>query len=321
MAISGKHVSLKTIVERVYMDFGFNYSLSFTEAAEWAGSIMALLKVPLSLQNKVEEIEIHESRGTLPCDLESIVQTARMVEAGNEGCSTGVISTLDRGTEFVEISAIDIVNRRFKLCGCNAFTTCDECTTVEGPDIPNNIPCVPRNPIIRRYGGSIERPRYRLEPMRWATDTFHTKQHSTDYDFYCKSGSTYTVNSNYIFTNFDKGKVMMSYLAIPTDEEGYPLIPADEWWRQAVQYEIAYKIAFKMFVQGTITDKVYQTIEKERDWKVAQAVNKTKTPGIDEMESFKNQWLRLIPKYNNHSSMFRNMQLPEKMFNHPYRYF
>jgi hypothetical protein len=39
MAISGKHVSLKTIVERVYMDFGFNYSLSFTEAAEWAGSI------------------------------------------------------------------------------------------------------------------------------------------------------------------------------------------------------------------------------------------------------------------------------------------
>lgn len=303
MAISGKHVSLKTIVERVYMDFGFNYSLSFTEAAEWAGSIMALLKVPLTLQNKVEEIEIHESRGNLPCDLESIIQTARMVEQGSDGCTAMVISTLDRGTEFVEISAIDIVNRKFKLCGCNSFTSCDECTP-EG--------CEPRKPIIRSAGGNLATPRYRLEPMRWATDTFHTKQHSTDYDFYCKSGSTYTVNNNYIFTNFDKGKVMMSYLAIPTDEEGYPLIPADEWWRQAVQYEIAYKIAFKMFVQGNITDKVYQTIEKERDWKVAQAVNKTKTPGIDEMESFKNQWLRLIPKYNNHSSMFRNMQLPEK---------
>jgi hypothetical protein len=312
MAISGKHVSLKTIVERVYMDFGFNYSLSFTEAAEWAGSIMALLKVPLTLQNKVEEIEIHESRGKLPCDLESIIQTARMVEHGSDGCTAMVISTLDRGTEFVEVSAIDIVNRKFKLCGCNSFTSCDECTP-EG--------CEPRKPIIRSAGGNLAVPRYRLEPMRWATDTFHTKQHSTDYDFYCKSGSTYTVNSNYIFTNFDKGKIMMSYLAIPTDEEGYPLIPADEWWRQAVQYEIAYKIAFKMFVQGNITDKVYQTIEKERDWKVAQAVNKTKIPGIDEMESFKNQWLRLIPKYNNHSSMFRNMQLPEKMFNHPYRYF
>jgi hypothetical protein len=312
MATSGKLVSLKTIVERVYMDFGFNYSLSFTEAAEWAGSLLALLKAPVVLKHHVDEIVIDEGRGKLPCDLESIIQTARMVEQGSDGCTAMVISTLDRGTEFVEVSAIDIVNRKFKLCGCNSFTSCDECTP-EG--------CEPRKPIIRSAGGNLATPRYRLEPMRWATDTFHTKQHSTDYDFYCKSGSTYTVNNNYIFTNFDKGKIMMSYLAIPTDEEGYPLIPADEWWRQAVQYEIAYKIAFKMFVQGNITDKVYQTIEKERDWKVAQAVNKTKTPGIDEMESFKNQWLRLIPKYNNHSSMFRNMQLPEKMFNHPYRYF
>jgi hypothetical protein len=312
MAISGKHVSLKTIVERVYMDFGFNYSLSFTEAAEWAGSIMALLKVPLSLENKVEEIEIHESRGVLPCDLESIVQTARIVPATGEGCTAMIISTLDRGTQFVEVSAIDIVNRKFKLCGCNSFTSCEECTP-EG--------CEPRKPIIRSAGGCLDKPNYRLEPMRWATDTFHTKQHCSDFDFYCKSNHTYTVSGNHIFTNFDNGKALMSYLAIPTDEEGYPLIPADEWWRQAVQYEIAYKIAFKMFIQGNITDKVYQMIEKERDWKVAQAVNKTKTPGIDEMESFKNQWLRLIPKYNNHSSMFRNMQLPEKMFNHPYRYF
>jgi hypothetical protein len=312
MAISGKHVSLKTIVERVYMDFGFNYSLSFTEAAEWAGSILALLKVPLSLQNKVEEITIDESRGELPCDLESIVQTARMVEQGNDGCTSMVISTLDRGTEYVEVSAIDIVNRKFKLCGCNAFTSCDECTP-EG--------CEPTRPIIRSAGGSLAKPRYRLEPMRWATDTFHTKQHCSDYDFYCKSASTYTVSGNHIFANFEHGKVMMSYLAIPTDEEGFPLIPADEWWRQAVQYEIAYKIAFKMFIQGNITDKAFQMIERERDWKVAQAVNKTKIPSIDEMESFKNQWLKLIPQYNNHNNMFRNMQLPEKMFNHPYRYF
>jgi hypothetical protein len=113
----------------------------------------------------------------------------------------------------------------------------------------------------------------------------------------------------------------MAYLAIPTDDEGLPMIPADESWRQAVAYEIAYKIAFKMFMQGNITDKVFQMIERERDWKVAQAVNRSKIPSVDEMESFKNQWLTLIPNYNNHSTFFKNMQLPQKMFNHPYRYF
>lgn len=317
MATSGKLVSLKTIVERVYMDFGFNYSLSFTEAAEWAGSLLALLKAPLILKHHVEEIVIDEGRGKLPCDLESIIQTARKVQGVGDGCATGVIATLDRGTQYVEISAIDIVNRKMRLCGCNSFTTCEECTTVEG-DVP---PCEPSRPIIRRYGGGTERPSFRLEPMRWATDSFNNNMHCTDNDYGCKSATTYTVNGNYIFTSFDQGSVMMAFLAIPTDEEGYPLIPADEWWRQAVQYEIAYKIAMKLFIQGNIADKVYQHIERERDWKVAQAVNKSKMPSIDEMESFKNQWLKLIPNYNNHATFFKNMQVPERMFNHPYRYF
>jgi hypothetical protein len=312
MASSGKTVSLKTIVERVYLDFGFSYSLSYSEAAEWTGSILALTKAPIVLQHKVQEIIIDESKGELPCDLESIVQTARIVPAGGDGCTSMVISTLDRGTEYVEVSAIDIVNRKFKLCGCNSFTTCDECTP-EG--------CDPKTPIIRSAGGCTTKPSYRLEPMRWATDNFHTKQHCSDFDFICKSASTYIVNNNYIFTNFESGKVLMAYLAIPTDDEGLPMIPADESWRQAVTYEIAYKIAFKMFMQGNITDKVFQMIERERDWKVAQAVNRSKIPSVDEMESFKNQWLTLIPNYNNHSTFFRNMQLPQKVFNHPYRYF
>jgi hypothetical protein len=317
MATSGKLVSLKTIVERVYMDFGFNYSLSFTEAAEWAGSLLALLKAPVVLQHHVEEIVIDEGRGKLPCDLESIIQTARKVQGVSDGCSTGVIATLDRGTQYVEISAIDIVNRKMRLCGCNSFTTCDECTTVEG-DVP---PCTPSRPIIRHYGGGTQKPNFRLEPMRWATDSFNNNMHCTDNDYACKSASTYTVNGNYIFTSFDEGSLMMAFLAIPTDEEGFPLIPADEWWRQAVQFEIAYKIAMKLFIQGNIADKTFQYIERERDWKVAQAVNKSKMPSIDEMESFKNQWLKLIPNYNNHSTFFKNMQMPERMFNHPYRYF
>jgi hypothetical protein len=313
MATSGKQVSLKTIVERVLLDFGFNYSLSFAEAAEWAGSILALLKAPLTLQNKVEEIVIEESRGKLPCDLESIIQTAKIVPFTGGGCTTAIISTQDRGTEFIEISAIDIVNRKFKLCGCNSFTTCDECT----PD-----GCTPGTPNIRSAGGCLDKPDYTLEPMRWATDTFHNQQHCTNYDFSCSRGvNTYVINNNYIFPNFSEGKCLMAYLAIPTDEEGFPLIPGDEWWRQAVTYEIAYKIAFKMFLQGNITREAFQLIERERDWKVAQATNKSKIPSIDEMESFKNQWLQLIPKYNNHQSFFRNMQAPSKMYNHPYRYF
>jgi len=308
MALSGKTVSLKTVVERVYLDFGFSYSLSFAEAAEWAGSILALLKVPVSLENKIKAITIHEGRGVLPCDLESIIQTGKLCSTEADSCNRAVIATIDKGTAIVEVSAVDIVNRKFKLCGCSAYTSCDECTPAG---------CTPATPIVR---GSGNVPEYRLEPMRWATDTFHTKMHCTDYDFYAsRTAPTYTVGGNYIFTSFSEGKVLMSYSAIPTDDEGYPLIPSDEVWRNAVKWEIAYKIALKLFIQESITDKIFNLIERDRDWYVAAAVNRSKIPSIDEMESFKNSWNTLIPNYESHSNFFKNMQLPQQIYNHPYR--
>jgi hypothetical protein len=60
--------------------------------------------------------------------------------------------------------------------------------------------------------------------------------------------------------------------------------------------------------------------ERERDWYVAQAVNKSKIMSPDEMESWKNDWLRTIPKVNHHSNFFRNMQAPEQRYVHPIRY-
>lgn len=291
MATNGRTVSLKSIVERVFLDFGFNYSLTWNEAIEWAGSVIALNNAPVTLKPKIELITIADGRGTLPCDLESVIQTARAIpvipHSGNE---LGIVASQGHGTFLVEACGIDLVNRALITdCGCQ--------------DSLGN--------------------QYSLAPMRWATNTFHQKFHSTDWDYRRDTvtvENTYTMNGNYIFTSFTKGYCLMSYLAIPTDEEGFPLIPGDEWWMNAVKWEIAYKIAVKLWLGDNLSREKKEFFERERDWYLAQAVNKSKIMSPDEMESWKNDWIRSIPKINHHGNFFRNMQSPETRYIHPLRY-
>jgi hypothetical protein len=291
MATNGKTVSLKSIVERVYLDFGFSYSLSWNEAIEWAGSLIALNNAPVTLKPKVELITISGGRGVLPCDLESVIQTARALPAvPRPGTDLAIVATQGQGTFAVEACGIDLINRELTTA-CPIVDTCHN--------------------------------EYTLLPMRWATNTFHQKFHSTDWDYNrvsVSSENTYTMNGNYIFTSFQDGFCLMSYLAIPTDDEGFPLVPGDEWWMNAVKWEISYKIATKMWLADNMARDKKEFFERERDWYVAQAVNKSKIMSPDEMESWKNDWLRTIPKVNHHSNFFRNMQAPEQRYVHPIRY-
>jgi len=153
-----------------------------------------------------------------------------------------------------------------------------------------------------------------LSPMRWTTDKFHRRYHDNDSDYRSHSSYTYTVNDNYIFANINEGILAISYKAIPTDEEGFPMIPADEQWVQAAIHDIAWKSARKLWYSNKITTDKFQKLEQERDWYFAQAVNYSKMPSIDEREGIKNHRLRSITDINYHSDFFRNYQLPEHRY-------
>lgn len=153
----------------------------------------------------------------------------------------------------------------------------------------------------------------RLYPMRWKTDYFHKRYHNDDRDYTTESRETYTVGQGYIFPSFNSGILAMSYSAIPTDECGYPTIPAEQQWMEAGAHFIAYKIARKLWIRNELTADKFQVIERDRDWYFAQAVNHAKQwQNVDEAESVKNSVLRTIPDVQAHASFFANMQLPEQ---------
>jgi hypothetical protein len=152
----------------------------------------------------------------------------------------------------------------------------------------------------------------RMVPMRWKTDYFHKRYHIDNRDYTSEARNTYTVGQGYIFTSQNKGIIAMSYLAIPTDDCGYPTIPAEQQWLEAGAHYIAHKIARKLWIRNELAGDKYQIIERDRDWYFAQAVNHAKQwNGVDEAETVKNATVRTIPQLQDHASFFANMQLPE----------
>lgn len=239
--LNGKYKSIKYILEKVFRDTGIAEGVDIYDAIEWTAECLELIGAPQIYAAKIDEIEICEFKGALPCDLHLIMQV-RYVE-----------------------SKVD----------------------------------------------SSGNTRESYAPMRYGTDTFHMDNNNV------KGGKqigdlTYILNNSYIFTNFEEGKIQMAYKAFATDEDGWPVIPDDIKFVKAVEYYIREKIDYKLFRSGKLPQDVYEQTLQDQLWYIGAAQNRGKMPSIDQMENIKNNWIRLIPKINQHEDFFKSMGQIEK---------
>ena len=122
---------------------------------------------------------------------------------------------------------------------------------------------------------------------------------------------TFDLNNNNITLSAKEGKVCMAYLAIPTDEEGLPLIPEDTSYQLAIKKYLTMKVDYIAWRRGTLQQAVFEHSQQEWMWYVGQAGNKAKMPNIDQLEAIKNQTMRLLPNINAHETFFKSLGSPE----------
>tara|TARA_R110000796_G_scaffold43634_4_gene107186 strand:- start:6907 stop:7728 length:822 start_codon:yes stop_codon:yes gene_type:complete len=152
--------------------------------------------------------------------------------------------------------------------------------------------------------------------MRYSTDANHHWYCDSSNDSNCQGSLTYKVNDSFIFTNFKTGYVKIAMVSMPVDDRGFPQIPDDPKFKEAVAGHIKWKLAFIKWSNGKMPGAVYQKLEQDRDWYIGAAQNRGVMPGVDMMESIKNNWLRLIPKINQHADGFKSAGEAEQRFNH-----
>lgn len=144
--------------------------------------------------------------------------------------------------------------------------------------------------------------------FRYSTDSFHMSDNKQDsYDL------TYKVQGDIIFTSMKNGTIEIAYRALAVDSEGYPMVPDNSSYIDALELYIKKKCFNVLFDTGKISPQVYNQVCQDYAWAVGQAQSDLVRLSIDEMQSLTNSFNTLVARVNEHSRGFVNNGSMEKI--------
>ena len=133
----------------------------------------------------------------------------------------------------------------------------------------------------------------------YATDSFHlSNTHNTN--------KTYKVQGHIIYSSSKEDNLEISYLAIETDSEGFPLIPDNSSFTRALELYIKKQWFTILFDLGKISNASFQNVLQEYAWAVGDCQTEFNRMSLDQAESFYNSWRTLILRNNQHGVGFIN---------------
>lgn len=137
--------------------------------------------------------------------------------------------------------------------------------------------------------------------MRAMTDSFNCA-HPED-----KGELSFKTQGSVIFTSFKTGDIELSYKAIPTDDDGLPLLPDNPIFLKTLELYIKKEWFTILFDMGKISPAVLQNTQQEYAFKAGQCNNEFMIPSVSEMEAFTRMYNTLIPRVNEFNKSFRHM--------------
>lgn len=130
---------------------------------------------------------------------------------------------------------------------------------------------------------------------------------SGDRSYLSSCSVEFTINENYIKFNQQEGACILMYNALPSDDEGYPLIPDIKEIKDAVVKYVTMKLDYISWRkdprdQGKLA--LFNNSKQDYFWHIGKAQTKIKMPDLHEMEKIKREHLRIIPNYNRYKRLF-----------------
>lgn len=140
--------------------------------------------------------------------------------------------------------------------------------------------------------------------FRATTDIYHMSDDKECPDNY--RDLTYKIQGDYIFTSIEEGDIEISYVSIPVDDDGLPMIPDNVKYINALELYIKKRLFTILFDQQKLHQSILQNVQQEYAFAVGQAANDLIMPTVDEMEAISNMWNQNIWKTTEHRDGFRN---------------
>ena len=284
-----KTISSKVIVRKVFRDINPNTDNWVDDAIEWIGEALEHIGSAPQLIKKTCVLTMKDYKAALPNDLFYINQVAL-----NETEEGVIISQqMDTLLELID----DIVNgtrtSNYTLNEINSRLQVLENQLGESDNMSILNKCQTNFPKTADCPDCIN---------------------DNNLPFRC-----YYVEADKIKTSFSTGKVCLSYMAFPIDDECFPLVPDDISFKEAMFWYI-----YKKMLLGNMAPSQngigYEFAEMQWKYYCTQARNAANFPDIDGYESFMDQWVRLIPNINRHAEGFAGLNQRESLSRDKYKY-
>ncbi len=282
-----KTTSSKVILRKIFRDLNPNNDNWIDDAIEWIGEALEHIGAAPQLEKKVCLVPISNFKGNLPADLYYINQVA--VNNAVSPTTENELTELLKQVKDIQTKLSDNPDQNFDL---------------ELRNLNSRIVVLEN---IYMTNESM------LTPLAYCTTNFPEALHCDDcVNRSAKAKECYYVDTDKIKTSFTSGQVCLSYMAFPTDDDCFPLVPDDISYKEAMFWYIYKKIL--LGGQVPVENGINYTFA-EQQWKYycTQARNAANYPDIDRYESFLNQWVRLIPNINRAMSGFENLGTRETL--------
>ena len=137
--------------------------------------------------------------------------------------------------------------------------------------------------------------------FRYSTDSFHLSDNKSE-----SVDLTYKLQNSVLFASIKEAEIELSYRAILTDDEGYPLLPDNSNFLRALEAYIKQQWFVILFDLGKINQNVLQNAKQEYCWAVGACQSAFRMLSLDQAEAFFNSWRTLLIRDTEHSRGFVN---------------
>jgi len=124
---------------------------------------------------------------------------------------------------------------------------------------------------------------------------------------YNKNGYSVKIENGWLKTSFKEGKVNMIYIAQPMDDEGYPLVPDEPSFREALYWYITYKYLYPKVLHGEISNQFYEDAYNKWQWYCNQAGAEAIMPNAMQLENLKRSFISLKPRVDLFNSFYNSL--------------
>ena len=298
-------VSSKEIVAKAIADYNLQEDeIKITDIKSWLAEGLELIGSVNQMNHKVAILHIHDYQCKLPCDLQRLNSVAfSFCENGGwfpAKKTTGTFSVFDKKCSdgCCEMLLQDQV--LFPLVK-NMFNLTNDKQALDKLNEDDNLRKT-LSTLINQY--TICSRNGKVQGLIGDTNFSNTVQ--------------YDVKPSHIVFNIRDGYCKISYHAIYTDDDGMPMVPDIQSYREALMYWLGTKMLYAKWIKGEIPSNIYNQIKSSWNFYRKQAYAESLMPNQDEMTNLKWTWNTLVPEVDEENTFFSTTGDKQDIYNQNY---